>query len=52
MSQVKEKGCEISAGKQTFGLFVLADSFAGRQNSVSSEAEKGEKKKKEVVCSK
>ncbi|XP_068576772.1 E3 ubiquitin-protein ligase TRIM39-like [Cebidichthys violaceus] len=54
-------GCEISAGKHTFGVFEpvkrrnsnlgLADSFAERQKTGSSETEKGEKKV-EVVCSK
>ncbi|XP_036955486.1 nuclear factor 7, brain-like [Acanthopagrus latus] len=56
--QAKNKNCPICKRKSSkdsppvdFALKELADSFAGRQKSGSSEAEKGEKKV-EVVCSK
>ncbi|KAM8761088.1 nuclear factor 7, brain-like [Acanthopagrus schlegelii] len=56
--KAKNKNCPICKRKSSkndpgvnFGLKELADSFAGRQKSGSSEAEK-EVKKVEVVCSK
>ncbi|XP_073321417.1 nuclear factor 7, brain-like [Pagrus major] len=56
--QAKNKNCPICERRSSkefpplnFALKELADSFAGRRKSGSSEAEKGEKKV-EVVCSK
>ncbi|XP_051250453.1 E3 ubiquitin-protein ligase TRIM35-like [Dicentrarchus labrax] len=56
--QAKNKNCPICKRKSSkdnlivnFALKDLADSFAGRQKSGSSETEKGEKRV-EVVCSK
>ncbi|XP_030272467.1 nuclear factor 7, brain-like [Sparus aurata] len=56
--QAENKNCPICKRRSSkefpgvnFALKELADSFAGRQKSGSSEAEKGEKKV-EVVCSK
>ncbi|KAM9360079.1 nuclear factor 7, ovary-like [Symphorus nematophorus] len=56
--QTKNKNCPICKRKSSkdgpgvnFALKELADSFAGRRKSGSSETEKGEKKV-EVVCSK
>ncbi|XP_076586869.1 zinc-binding protein A33-like [Chaetodon auriga] len=56
--QAKNKNCPICKRKSSkelplvnFALKELADSFAGRQKSESSETEKGKKKEKEqVVC--
>ncbi|XP_033933155.2 nuclear factor 7, ovary-like [Pseudochaenichthys georgianus] len=56
--QSKNTNCPICKRKSSKGLVVnfalkeLSDSFAERQEAGSSETEKGEKKKVEVVCSK